>query len=56
MLCDGKAPRGIVIALGIDPDILGDNRIAGLKAIVKREVTGVYPLTIPKPKGKQQDR
>ncbi len=38
MLCDGKAPRDIVIALGIDPDILGDNRIAGLKAIVKREV------------------
>ena len=38
MLCEGKAPRDIVIALGIDPDILGDNRIAGLKAIVKREV------------------
>ena len=38
MLCDGKAPRDIVIALGIDPDLLGDNRIAGLKAIVKREV------------------
>lgn len=38
MLCDGKAPGDIVIALGIDPDILGDNRIAGLKAIVKREV------------------
>ncbi len=38
MLCDGKAPMDIVIALGIDPDILGDNRIAGLKAIVKREV------------------
>ena len=38
LLCDGKAPRDIVVALGIDPDILGDNRIAGLKAIVKREV------------------
>ena len=38
MLCDGKAPRDIVIALGIDPNILGDNRIAGLKSIVKREV------------------
>ena len=37
MLCDGKAPMDIVIALGIDPDILGDNRIAGLKAIGKRE-------------------
>ena len=36
-LLDGKKPRDIVIELGLDPDILGDNRIAGLKTMVRNE-------------------
>ena len=38
MLMEGKMPRDAVEALGIDPKILGENRIAGLKAIVRKEV------------------
>lgn len=38
MLMEGKTPRDAVEALGIDPKILGENRIAGLKAIVRKEV------------------
>ena len=35
---EGKKPRNIVIELGIDPDILGANRMSGLKYIIKNEV------------------
>jgi hypothetical protein len=34
----GKELRNIVIELGIDPDILGENRVNGLKAMVREEV------------------
>jgi len=34
----GKEPREIVIELGIDPDILGVNRINGLKTMIRDEV------------------
>ena len=34
----GKEPRQIVIELGIDPDILGVNRINGLKSMIRNEV------------------
>jgi hypothetical protein len=34
----GKEPRKIVIELGIDPDILGVNRINGLKSMIRNEV------------------
>jgi len=33
-----NAPRKIVIGLGIDPDILGDNRLNGLKIMIRNEV------------------
>ena len=33
-----KAPREIVIELGIDPDILGENRVNGLKTMIRNEV------------------
>ena len=33
-----KAPREIVIELGIDPKILGENRINGLKTMIANEV------------------
>ena len=35
---EGKKPRNIVIELGIDPDILGANRMSGLKYMIKNEV------------------
>ena len=35
---EGKKPRAIVIELGINPDILGTNRISGLKYMIKNEV------------------
>ena len=33
-----KAPREIVIELGIDPEILGENRVNGLKTMIRNEV------------------
>ena len=33
-----KKPRDIVIEFGIDPDILGVNRINGLKSMIRNEV------------------
>jgi hypothetical protein len=33
-----KAPREIVIELGVDPDILGVNRLNGLKTMIRDEV------------------
>lgn len=34
----GKKPREIVIELGIDPEILGEYRVAGLKTMIGKEV------------------
>jgi hypothetical protein len=34
----GKKPRDIVIEMGIDPDILGEIRINGLKSMIRNEV------------------
>lgn len=34
----GKKPRDIIIELGIDPDILGETRMNGLKGMIKNEV------------------
>lgn len=34
----GKTPRNIVINLGIDPDILGESRLNGLKGMIRNEV------------------
>ena len=34
----GKEPRDIVIDLGIDPDIIGENRVNGLKGMIRNEV------------------
>lgn len=34
----GKAPKEVVIELGIDPDILGENRVNGLKTMIRNEV------------------
>ena len=34
----GRAPREAVIELGIDPDILGEGRIYGLKTMIQEEV------------------
>jgi hypothetical protein len=33
-----KAPREIVVELGIDPEVLGENRVNGLKTMIKNEV------------------
>ena len=33
-----KAPREIVVELGIDPEILGENRVNGLKSMIRNEV------------------
>ena len=33
-----KAPHEIVIELGIDPKILGENRVNGLKTMIRDEV------------------
>ena len=37
-LQEGKEPRDIVIELGIDPDILGEYRVSGLKYMIRNEV------------------
>jgi len=34
----GKELREIVIELGLDPDILGENRVNGLKTMIREEV------------------
>jgi hypothetical protein len=34
----GKEPRDAVIELGIDPDILGEHRVVGLKGMVRNEI------------------
>jgi len=34
---EGKEARKIVIELGIDPDILGENRLNGLKSMIRDE-------------------
>ena len=34
----GKEPREIVIELGINPDILGEYRVSGLKGMIRNEV------------------
>lgn len=37
-LLEGKEPREILINLGVDPDILGEIRINGLKSMIRKEV------------------
>lgn len=37
-ILSGKKLRDIVIELGIDPDILGETRINGLKSMLRNEV------------------
>jgi len=37
-LLTGKKPRSIIIKLGIDPDVLGETRILGLKSMIRNEV------------------
>jgi hypothetical protein len=37
-LLAGERPRDIVISHGLDPDILGDSRINGIKIMVKNEM------------------
>jgi hypothetical protein len=37
-ILEGKTPRNIIIELGINPDILGESRISGLKGMIKAEV------------------
>ena len=34
----GKEPRDIIIEFGIDPDILGEYRVSGLKYMIRNEV------------------
>lgn len=36
-LLDGKKPRDIVSDMGLDPDIIGDTRISGLKSMIRDE-------------------
>jgi len=38
LLKSGKAPKDAVIELNIDPDILGGNRIDGLRAMIRNEL------------------
>lgn len=37
-LMQGKLPREIVKNLGVDPEILGENRLSGLKTMIRNEV------------------
>jgi hypothetical protein len=40
---DGKTPRQIVAALGFDPDMLGESRVAGIMLHIREEaVTGDF--------------
>lgn len=36
-LLDGKKPRAIILELGLDPEVLGDNRINGLNTMIRNE-------------------
>jgi len=38
LIMSGKGSREAVVELGIDPDILGDNRVNGLKTMLRDEV------------------
>lgn len=38
LLQEGKTSHETVIELGIDPDILGENRVNGLKTMIRNEV------------------
>ena len=38
LIQERKVPHEIVIELGIDPDILGESRINGLKTMIRNEV------------------
>ena len=38
----GQKPHDIVITLGIDPDILGEIRLNGLKGMIRNEVKAGY--------------
>jgi hypothetical protein len=38
LILEGKEPREAVIELGIDPDILGEGRVNGLKTMIRNEV------------------
>lgn len=38
LILDGKEPKEIVIELGINPDVLGVNRVNGLKTMIRNEV------------------
>lgn len=37
-LMQGKLPRDIVKNLGVDPEILGESRLSGLKTMIRNEV------------------
>ena len=37
-MLEGKASREVILELGIDPDILGVNRVNGLKTMIRNEV------------------
>jgi hypothetical protein len=37
-LNQGKLPKDIVKSMGINPDILGETRLTGLKAMIRNEV------------------
>ena len=37
-ILEGKKPKDIVIELDIDPNILGESRLNGLKSMIKNEV------------------
>ena len=37
-LMQGKSPKNIVQSLGINPEILGETRISGLKTMIRNEV------------------
>jgi hypothetical protein len=38
LIMSGKSQREAVVELGIDPDILGENRVNGLKTMIRNEV------------------
>lgn len=37
-MLEGKKPRDIIVEMGLDPDVLGDTRINGLKGMIKRDI------------------
>ncbi len=38
LIMAGKSPRDATLELGIDPDVLGENRVNGLKTMLRNEV------------------